>query len=463
MKRKAAMMAIAMAMTVSTIFTESASILTVYAEESVDVETQSEDGGSGDSGSSDAGDGGNSDTGDGGSSDAGDGGSSDAGDGGSSNTGDSGSSDAGDGGNSDTGDGGSSDAGDGGSSDAGDGGSSNTGDSGSSDAGDGGSSDTGNTGSESSNTGSSNSQKNEADKTIGDILDELFGQNKPKPNPNAGGTTGGGMTEEEIRESEIRGNRPTGYIDESGNYYKYQYKEDGSWYLEGLGISGTGNPTIEDITAGLAGNTGTSGNTGNTGNSGSSVNINPIAPGTTVTTSNNDGSVTTLKGNTDGTVTVTTVKVDGTISEVTIPGSSFVTPGVLPTGVTTFVPVMDEAMLEDFPEAMIVTAPSGVSFVHALNPERTIYSVWSAGYQVDAFLIKDSNGAFVPMLDATIIVTADNKAYVNVTLPDNIKGAEVYAAQEQRVGFVKHYGINGVMINGELAEEFVIPETTEAG
>ena len=62
------------------------------------------------------------------------------------------------------------------------------------------------------------------------------------------------------------------------------------------------------------------------------------------------------------------------------------------------------------------------------------------------------------MLDATIVVTADNKAYVNVTLPENVEGAEVFAAEEQRVGFVKLYGINGVMINGELAEEFVIPE-----
>ena len=139
--------------------------------------------------------------------------------------------------------------------------------------------------------------------------------------------------------------------------------------------------------------------------------------------------------------------------------SLFVAPGILPTGVTTFVPVTDEATLAAFPEAMIVTAPSGIPFIHALNPERTIYSVWSDGYQVDAFMIQDANNAFVPIQAATIVVTAENKAYVNVTIPENVKGAKVFAAQEQKVGFVKLFGINGVMINGELAEEFVIPDS----
>jgi hypothetical protein len=72
---------------------------------------------------------------------------------------------------------------------------------------------------------------------------------------------------------------------------------------------------------------------------------------------------------------------------------------------------------------------------------------------------KTGNNAFVPIQAATIVVTAENKAYVNVTIPENVKGAKVFAAQEQKVGFVKLFGINGVMINGELAEEFVIPDS----
>ena len=421
MKRKAAIMAIAM--TVSTIFTGAASGLVVHAEESVNMEVQSE-GNEESSNNSESNETESPDTG--------------SSDNGSSNTGNSES------GNTDTGNG-SSGSNDAGSADAGNNNSGNA---------DMENSDSGNSNSESQNSGNSSDYKDEADKTVGDILDEIFGQDKPTPDPDAEGTTGG-MTEEEAHESEIRGNRPSGYIDESGNYYKYQYNEDGSWHLDGLGISGTGTPTFEDIEKGLAENTGASGNGGTTG---SSANINPISPGKTVTTSNNDGSVTTLVGNADGTVTVTTSKIDGTVAEVTVPGSSFLSPGVLPTGVTTFVSVTDEATLDILPNAMIVTAPDGISFVHALNPERTIYSVWSDGYQVDSFMIKDADGAFVQMLDATIVVTADNKAYVNVTLPENVEGAEVFAAEEQRVGFVKLYGINGVMINGELAEEFVIPE-----
>ena len=445
MKRKAAMIAIAMAMTVSTAFAGPASTLVAHAEEAANVETQSEDNGDG------SGDSGNSDSG------SSDSGSTDSGSSSSGST-DSGSSSSG---STDSGSGssGSTDSGSGssGSTDSGSGSSGSTdsesGSSGSTDSGSGNSGSNGSSGSGSNNSGNTGS-KDEDEDIIGSILDDLFGANKPKPDPGAEGTTGGGMTEEEAHESEIRGNRPSGYIDESGNYYKYHYNEDGSWYLEGLGISGTGTPTIEEIEAGLKGG---SGNTGSTG--GSTISVNPVAPGTSVTQTNKDGSVTTLVGNADGTVTVTTVKLDGTVSTVTMPGSSFVAPGVLPTGVTTFVPVTDEATLAAFPEAMIVTAPSGIPFIHALNPERTIYSVWSDGYQVDAFMIQDANNAFVPIQAATIVVTAENKAYVNVTIPENVKGAKVFAAQEQKVGFVKLFGINGVMINGELAEEFVIPDS----
>ena len=421
MKRKAAMIAIAMAMTVSTAFAGPASTLVAHAEEAANVETQSEDNGDG------SGDSGNSDSGstDSGSSSSG---STDSG------SGSSGSTDSGSGSSGST--------------------DSESGSSGSTDSGSGNSGSNGSSGSGSNNSGNTGS-KDEDEDIIGSILDDLFGANKPKPDPGAEGTTGGGMTEEEAHESEIRGNRPSGYIDESGNYYKYHYNEDGSWYLEGLGISGTGTPTIEEIEAGLKGG---SGNTGSTG--GSTISVNPVAPGTSITTTNNDGSVTTLLGNEDGTVTVTTTKADGTVSTVVVPGSSFITPGVLPTGVTLFVPVTDEATLAALPEAMIVTAPSGISFVHALNPERTIYSVWWNGAQVDAFMIKDADGASVPIQDATIVVTADNKAYVNVIIPEGVEGAGVYATREQKVGFVKMYGINGVMINGELSEEFVIPETT---
>ena len=59
-------------------------------------------------------------------------------------------------------------------------------------------------------------------------------------------------------------------------------------------------------------------------------------------------------------------------------------------------------------------------------------------------------------MQAVDIVTApDGKSYVNVTIDPSVVGATVQAAEEQRVAFAKHYGIDGVMINGVLAETFL--------
>ena len=59
-------------------------------------------------------------------------------------------------------------------------------------------------------------------------------------------------------------------------------------------------------------------------------------------------------------------------------------------------------------------------------------------------------------MQAVDIVTApDGKTYVNVTIDPAIVGATVQAAEEQRVAFAKLYGIDGVMINGVLADTFV--------
>lgn len=272
---------------------------------------------------------------------------------------------------------------------------------------DGGSSDSGNT--DNSSSGNENTGSGDEDDEIGDILDDIFGGSKPD-NSGGSGTTGGG----------------TDNIDWDNMNKPQNGGSDNS------GSSNTGN----------SGNSGSdnSGNS-NSGNTGSNAGSN------TTVTDPDTGKTTTTTVNADGSTTVvTTDPATGETTSVTAP----------PAASSIAVDVTDPAILAVMPEAMVVTShTSGIPFVHALDATRTSYNVWSDGYLVDAFYITDAAGAFVPMQAVDIVPSADGKVYVNVTLDPAVVGATVQAAEEQRVAFAKHFGIDGVMINGTLAETFV--------
>lgn len=212
-----------------------------------------------------------------------------------------------------------------------------------------------------------------------------------------------------------------------------------------------GGGTHDDNTAGgglIEDNNSGSSNTGNSGsNNGGSSNTGSNAGSSTTVTDPDTGKTTTTTVNTDGSTTVvTTDPATGETTTVTAP----------PAASSIAVDVTDPAILAVMPEAMIVTShTSGIPFVHALDATRTSYNVWSDGYLVDAFYITDAAGAFVPMQAVDIVPSADGKVYVNVTLDPAVVGATVQAAEEQRVAFAKHFGIDGVMINGVLAETFI--------
>lgn len=161
---------------------------------------------------------------------------------------------------------------------------------------------------------------------IGDILDDVFGGNKPD---NSGGT--------------------------------------GSGHIE----NEAGGGLIEDNNSGS--------NTGNSGNSGSSNSGN---------TGSNAGNSTTVTDPDTGKTTTTTANADGSTTVVTTdPATGETTSVIVSAGTTTAVDVTDPAILALLPEAMIVTTPEGLPFVHALDVSRTVYSVWGGGQQLDAFYL----------------------------------------------------------------------------
>ena len=310
---------------------------------------------------------------------------------------------------------------------------------------------------------------------IGGMLDDIFGGSKPD-NSQGGGThddntAGGGLIEDnggsDDSSSDNSGSNDNGGSDNSGSENSGSGNEGGN---SGSGdedddigdilddIFGGSKPdnsqgggTHDDNTAGgglIEDDNSGSSDTGNTGNSGSGNSGN--------TGSSNAGSSTTVTDPDTGKTTTTTVNADGSTTVVTTdPATGETTSVIVSAGTTTAVDVTDPAILALLPEAMIVTTPEGLPFVHALDVSRTVYSVWGGGQQLDAFFVTDAAGTPVAMQAVDIVTAPDGKTYVNVTIDPAVVGATVQAAEEQRVAFAKHYGIDGVMINGTLVDTFV--------
>lgn len=324
----------------------------------------------------------------------------------------------------------------------------------------------------------------ESDDEIGGMLDDIFGGGKPDNSQGEGthddNTAGGGLIEDNGGSDDSSSDN-SGGSDNSGSENSGSGNEGGnSGSSDQGGNSGSGDEdddigdilddifggskpdnsqgggTHDDNTAGgglIEDNNSGSSNTGNSGsdnggssNSGSS------------NTGSNAGSSTTVTDPDTGKTTTTTVNADGSTTVVTTDPATGETTSVTapPAASSIAVDVTDPAILAVMPEAMIVTShTSGIPFVHALDATKTSYNVWSDGYLVDAFYITDAAGTPVVMQAVDIVPSADGKVYVNVTLDPAVVDATVQAAEEQRVAFAKHFGIDGVMINGTLAETFV--------
>lgn len=119
------------------------------------------------------------------------------------------------------------------------------------------------------------------------------------------------------------------------------------------------------------------------------------------------------------------------------------------------IPVTDPTLLAVFPNAMYVYTPAGNVYFHSIDTTAHTYNIWADGVVVDSFSITDVNGATVPMTTAAVIYV-NGKTYINVVVQETVKDAKMIATKEQKAAFLG-LGVNGVMVNGILIEEFLSP------
>lgn len=118
------------------------------------------------------------------------------------------------------------------------------------------------------------------------------------------------------------------------------------------------------------------------------------------------------------------------------------------------VAVTDPTLLAVFPGAVFVYTPEGNIFFNCLSTDGSAYNVWLDGQLADQFGIMDSAGKVVAISSPKVVNTEDGKTYVDVTVAKEITGVKVLATEAQKSAFTRLFGIDGVMVNGILVEEF---------
>lgn len=253
----------------------------------------------------------------------------------------------------------------------------------------------------------------EAHDEIGDILDSMFGGNKPEYVP--GSDSGPDYSEGTI------------IVDKDS---------DINWGPSDSGNNNTQNNTQPIPPAPPA-----------------KPNGSTTVPGGSTTTVPG-GSTTTVPG---GTTTVPggTTTVPGG-STTTTPGGSGSAAGTTTTPVVgcVAIPVTDENTLKIFPESMFVFTPEGRVSFNTLDATKKTYNVWVDGQLANQLAIVDAKNNLVALSAPQIVNDATGKTYLNVTIPAKTKGAKVLATAAQKSAFTRLYGIDGVMVNGVLIETF---------
>lgn len=233
----------------------------------------------------------------------------------------------------------------------------------------------------------------EAHDEIGDILDSMFGGDKPKYDPNA----------------------PAG-PDYSEGKNELPSDSEINWGPSDSGNNNT-QPTPPAPPAKPNGSTTIPG--GST-----------TVPGGTTTVPG--GSTTTTPGGSGNAAGTTTTPIVGCVA----------------------IPVTDENTLKIFPESMFVFTPEGRVSFNTLDATKKTYNVWVDGQLANQLAIVDAKNNLVALSAPQIVNDATGKTYLNVTIPAKTKGAKVLATAAQKSAFTRLYGIDGVMVNGVLIEAF---------
>ncbi len=289
----------------------------------------------------------------------------------------------------------------------------------------------------------SHAEELDANSDVGDVLDNIFGQDKPQGNPDDykdAPSYEGGIEVDEVDWS-TGGLVDSGSSDNSGN----------------SGDSGNSGNSDNSGNSGNSGNAGGSGNTNSSGNSGGSMDANSGVGDVLDSIFGQDKP----QGNPDDYKDAPTYEggievgeVDWSTGGLVDASTSGGTATTLPAIPSLAVKVTDPALAAQFPAgALYAATPENTVFFHSISNDGLAYNVWFNGVVGDQFSIADAAGKTVAISNPDVLYV-NGKCYVSVTVSVETQGAHVVATEAQKAAFTRLFSVDGVMVNGVLVEEF---------
>lgn len=295
------------------------------------------------------------------------------------------------------------------------------------------------------------------DPGIHDVLDNIFGGDKPEYNPDANQDAPKYEGGQEVS------------ADESKN--SFGPVDGSSSSSNDSGNSGSSGNASNSDNSGSSGNTGGSGNTSSSGNSGDSGNTSGTGNTTGSSSSSNSGSQTSDPSihdvldnmfggnkpsyNSDDYADAPVYEGGQEVSAEDSKNSFGPVDSTAVTVVSFAVQATDPSVTAVFPNgALYAVTPEGAVYFHSIDTNGSTYNVWHNGQVADLFTVADASGTPVAISNPDVLYM-NGKCYVSLSVPETTQGVQIVASDAQKSAFTRLFGVDGVIINGVLVEEFL--------
>ena len=253
------------------------------------------------------------------------------------------------------------------------------------------------------------------DPGIHDVLDNMFGGNKPEYNPEANQDAPKYEGGQEVSAEESKNS--FGPVDSSSSSSSSSSSNSGNTGSSGSSSSQTSDPGIHDVLDNMFGGNKPSYNPDDYADA-------PVYEGGQEVSAEDSK-------NSFGPVDSTAVMVTSFAIQATDPSIT----AIFPNG------------------ALYAVTPEGAVYFHSIDTNGSAYNVWHNGQIADLFTVADASGTPVAISNPDVLYM-NGKCYVSLTVPETTQDIQIIATEAQKSAFTRLFGVDGVIINGVLVEEF---------
>ena len=282
------------------------------------------------------------------------------------------------------------------------------------------------------------------DPGIHDVLDGMFGGDKPEYNPDANQDAPKYEGGQEVSAEESKNS--FGPVDGSSSSSSSSGNTSSSGNNGDSGNSGGSGNTSSSDNNGGSGSTGGSGSSSNSGSQTSDPGIHDVL--------DNMFGGNKPSYNPDDYADAPVYEGGQEVSAEDSKNSFGPVDSTAVTVVSFAVQATDPSVTAAFPNgALYAATPEGAVYFHSIDTNGSTYNVWHNGQVADLFTVADASGTPVAISNPDVLYM-NGKCYVSLSVPETTQGVQIVASDAQKSAFTRLFGVDGVIINGVLVEEF---------